>query len=139
MGGSKYKTDTMERLFCCHKAHMKQLDTNIKCSLLARVAFPNSAQNISLARRGKKRRAHQSRNYHHFPLPNAPSIYIMVVTTIYVTRHGVSPSCSPWCPSRYPALTPPPHSSEAIGPSIRKRAPTQPPPLVQLEYHQTLP
>lgn len=47
---------------------------------------------ISLARRGKKRRAHQSRNS---PITSPNPIYhlyIMVVTTIYVTRHGVSPS-----------------------------------------------
>lgn len=54
---------------------MKQLDTNINCFLLARVAFPNSAQNISLARRGKKRRAHQSRNSITGPTQSTQPIY----------------------------------------------------------------
>lgn len=105
---------------------------------------PVPPKNISPARRGKKRRVHQCRKKppHHFSHPNPPPLYIMVVTTIYVTRHGVSPSLTlPGTPLSIsgPHTLPPLNSSGAIGPSIRKRAPTQLPLPVLPVYHQTLP
>ena len=132
----------MERLACCHKIHMKQLDTNIKCFFLARVAFPPIQPKISAlqgaARRGEPINPATPHDSSH-PIP--PLLHTMVVTTIYITRHGVShPLTLPGTPLSIsgPHTLPPHNSSGATGPSIRKRAPTQPPPPVLPAYHQTL-
>ena len=111
----------MKRSCRCHKAHMKQLDTNIKCLLLARVAFPNSAQTISLARRGKKRRAHQSRNSHHFPPPAQSIIYIYNGSHHHLRDQARSKS--PLAPPGFPLDTPPLHDHHLVPGQLDHRSP----------------
>ena len=109
----------MERFFCCHKAHMKQLDTNIKYCFWPGWHYPIPPKKSALqgaARRGE----HQSRNSHHF-FPAQSIIY-----TYNGGHHHLrdqARSKSPLAPPGFPLAFRPSHHHHLVPGQLDHRSP----------------
>ena len=108
-----------EKAFWCHKAHMKQLDTNIKWLLLARVAFPKNSALQGAARRGE-------------PInPATPITFPRPIHPIYIYNGGhhhlrdQARSKSPLAPPGFPLDIRPSHHHHIVPGQLDHRSPNR--------------